>query len=495
MLSLARLAAWTALLAAPLFALADDPSNTTGSVFVYPSPTMASADFVFALSASPDTGDLYFHMSAPAGNSWMAVGFGTQMANALIIVAYPNSAGTGITISPRVGTGHTEPAYYDNIKCEMVNQTGLVDSNTVTNGEEHGHAVDVAMTADAVCHNATNWGTGLFTLGDEANTAQPMIFAVGPALPLFSDSLTAPLHRHEFYALFTMDLKQASSTNASVPIPNAGVAGNYTMAGATAATDGKADSDPAPFIHGAIMCLCYVFIYPIGALILRVFRRVILHIVVQCIGLVLCVMATAGGIVVSTSYNRSRHFGSAHQVIGILLILALFGQLGLGIVHHRIFKKENRPTIMGKIHLYLGPGVILFGLINAALGFNLADMNFVLRPFIAVIVIVALAFIAIRVTTGIFAKRRAAMKAGGYAGPGGSAGGEGYQYPQFGNDNRGDGALGAPPPYMQASGPQMPAFGHSAEDVQMGGLNARPGYQREVSSNSASGQVQARPMV
>nr|POE62944.1 hypothetical protein CFP56_03847 [Quercus suber] len=485
-----------ALASTPLLATADS-TNSSSSVFVYTSPdTTTNAQFVFALSASPSTGDLYFHMSAPAGNSWMAVGFGTQMADSLMFVVYPDSAGDSITVSPRIGTGHTEPTYYEDITCERVNATA--NSNTVTSEEEHGHPENVAMVADVHCRNATSWGAGSIKLGvEDGNTAQPMLFAVGPGLPLSSDSLDAPLHRHEFTGHFTMDLKQASSDNASIPLPNSSSAGaNYTLSGATAATDAKEDGDPAPFIHGAVMTVSYLIIFPLGALLLRVFRRVLAHMIVQCIGLVLCVMATAGGIVVSQAYNRSKHFNSAHQVIGILLLLALFAQLGLGILNHRIFKKENRTTIMGKIHRFLGPGIMLFGLINACLGFNLANMQFVLRPFIVVMILAIVVFTIIRVLLHFRAKHRAARKAAGLGGQSGVAGAEGYQYPQFGNGSQTDGmGMGAPPPYMQATGPQMPAFGHSAEDVQLGGLNARPGYQREVSNYSASGQVEARPMV
>nr|POE68799.1 hypothetical protein CFP56_66813 [Quercus suber] len=489
-------AAILAMASAPLLASAAS-TNSSSSVFVYKSPdSTTNAQFVFALSAAPSTGDLYFHMSAPAGNSWMAVGFGSQMAGALMLVAYPNSAGDSITISPRIGTGHTEPEYYEDIKCELVG--AAANSNTVTSDEEHGHPYNVAMVADAVCHNATNWGSGSIQLGvQDGNTAQQMIFAVGPGLPLSSNSLTAPLHRHEFTGLFTMDLKQASSDSASVPLPNSSdAAANYTLSGATAATDAKEDGDPAPFIHGAVMSLTFIVIFPLGALLLRVFQRVLAHIIVQCIGLVLFLMATAGGIVVSQAYNRSKNFNSAHQVIGILLLLALFAQLGLGILNHRIFKKENRTTIMGKIHRFLGPGIMLFGLVNACLGFVLANMEFVLRPFLVVIILIAVVFIIIRVTLHFCAKQRAERKAARMGGQQGVAGTEGYQYPQFGDGYRPDGAnMGAPPPYMHATGPQMPAFGHSAEDVQLGGLNARPGYQREVSNYSASAQVETRPMV
>jgi hypothetical protein len=44
----------------------------------------------------------------------------------------------------------------------------------------------------------------------------------------------------------------------------------------------------------------------------------------------------------------------------------------LGVTHHRIYKKEQRKTLMGKIHRYLGPAIIFFGLVNGGIGFSFA---------------------------------------------------------------------------------------------------------------------------
>lgn len=165
-----------------------------------------------------------------------------------------------------------------------------------------------------------------------------------------------------------MDMTATTSEDsASVPL------GPYTMSSSTTLVNATQNSDPGARIHGIVMCVTFVIILPLGALLLRVWN-VKAHIVVQFIGWVLFCMAFAGGAVASTKYNKSKKFASGHQVLGILLLIALFTQWVLGWLHHRKFKKEGRGTIMGKIHLYLGPATIFFGWINGGLGFRFAGM-------------------------------------------------------------------------------------------------------------------------
>ncbi|KAK4543294.1 hypothetical protein LTR36_005653 [Oleoguttula mirabilis] len=431
----------------------DSTSTIPSAVFRFNSSS-SDGDFVFALNVEKDTGDVYMHMSAPAGNEWMAAGIGSQMKDAVIFVAYPSKNGTGMTLSPRLGLGHQEPSWYNSISCSPIFADDLANANTVT---------DAVMTVDTVCVNATNITFPLIDLS-YTNTAQNFIFAVGPSsghgfsghgsTPLQSDSLSAGLRRHSYYGQFTMDMTKAFTTNSStagVPRPNdSSNSTNYILENASEAFSNKADSDPAPAIHAFVMCLTFVIIYPLGVLFLRVLKRVILHAVVQTIGLVLTCMATAGGIVISTQYNRSRLLLSAHQIIGILLLLSLFLQLGLGILHHRIFKREQRPTLLGKIHTYLGPTIMAVGVINAPIGFVFAGNPHLCLPYVVILVIVALVFVGLRFFSHKCCGNRGAQKA---TGPMPAGGPEGYQYPQFGDANAGQAPyqhLGAPPAYGRA---------------------------------------------
>jgi len=48
-------------------------------------------------------------------------------------------------------------------------------------------------------------------------------------------------------------------------------------------------------------------------------------------------------------------------------------QVALGYFHHLRYQKTKRRSWLSYLHLWLGRGVIIFGMINAVLGFLLAD--------------------------------------------------------------------------------------------------------------------------
>ncbi|KAK4894162.1 hypothetical protein LTR27_007528 [Elasticomyces elasticus] len=429
---------------------ADPPA----AVFTYTDSDSDDA-FVFALNANQQNNDYSFHLSAPAGNQWVGVGFGERMAGAFMFIVYASENGTGVTLSPRQATEHSEPSYFKDIHCDLEDGTEVTKNGSAS-----------TINVNAVCHNVTQY----------ASKNQPMIYAVGPSSyhgpGLRSDDPAAGLARHKVYGHFAIDMTKAvskDSSTAGVPQPNDG--DKWVLAAATENGQPKADNDPAPRIHGFIMSLCFVIIFPVGALVLRALKRVILHAVVQAIGLFLVCCATAGGIVVSMQYNRSKNFASAHQIIGILLLLALFAQLGLGIVHHRLYKKTQQPTKMGKIHLYMGPAILILGIINAPIGFVFAGEGRLSLPFVLVLLLMAIVYISVRFGAKLCGRGRKRQVA-----PVGGA--EGYQQPNFGSSGP---YMQAPPAYMRAPSPSP------GEDVplrpyqsQHSGIEAPPAYARPM---------------
>ncbi|KAK3668954.1 hypothetical protein LTR17_009177 [Elasticomyces elasticus] len=429
--------------------------------------------YVFALNVDSSSNDYWLHLSATSTSAlpqWVAVGFGDKMAGSFMLIVYTSSNGTGVTLSPRRATEHSEPSYEKDIKCDLVaDNNDLKGGNVVT---RNGSA-STTMSVNAVCHNLTQYASnGPFPLLQN----QPMIYAVGPSSyhgpGLRSNDPAAGLARHTAYGHFSIDMTKAvskDSSTAGVPLPNDG--DNWALAGASADGQPQADHDPAPRIHGFIMSLCFVIIFPVGALVLRALKRVILHAVVQAIGLFLVCCATAGGIVVSMQYNRSKNFASAHQIIGILLLLALFAQLGLGIVHHRLYKKTQQPTKMGKIHLYMGPAILILGIINAPIGFVFAGEGRLSLPFVLVLLLMAIVYITVRFGAKLCGRGRKRQVA-----PVGGA--EGYQQPNFGSSGP---YMQAPPAYMRAPSPSP------GEDVplrpyqsQHSGIEAPPAYARPM---------------
>lgn len=287
---------------ARLTTAAEDDNSTSSATFVFKSPS-TDQSFVFALNAVEATGDLYFHLEAPTGQAWAAVGIGSEMKDALIFAAYPSENGTGVTVSPRIAKGHSEPSYVEDIDLEILRPSGFNGSNTVGR--------DGRLRADAVCRNCTSWLSGQQQL-DLTSTSYPFIFAVGPSQVMKSSSKTASMRRHDFYGHFTMDMRAAtSSENGTVPAPN-NANGTYKIDGASEAKEMTGDNSSAPAAHALIMLGSFVFLFPLGSLLLRVIHKALWHGAVQVLAL-LCILIGFGiGIYLSTLYNKVSPFPCDH---------------------------------------------------------------------------------------------------------------------------------------------------------------------------------------
>jgi hypothetical protein len=354
-----------------------------GTYFTSPNTTTYPQTYVFALNVVPETGDIFFHMSAYASVqsnisafSWMGIGFGSQMKDSFMLIAYPSSNGTGLTISPRIARGHSEPEFQPRVVVEKIFSDSYAPA---ANQVAHG-----IMIAHGVCRNCTQWTRGMLDL---ENTRQPFIYALGadPGMgsALESDDPGAGLRRHSFYGHFEGDMTYAVSTreHGRVPPPNdpgaspSGVADtNFAFAFSSKAFDTHEDVEWVPILHGVVMSLAFILIFPSGALLMRLLRRMgfLFHVGVQTIGLLLAIIGLGTGVYISRQYNRSRHFGTGHQTLGLLVFVALLVQAGLGVIQHRVFRRTKQETIFGIVHRFFGPTIIVLALINGGLGLDLA---------------------------------------------------------------------------------------------------------------------------
>ena len=369
------------LLFAGIWALDPADPNAKAGYFVY---YHGDLEYVVGINAV-DNGDIYIHMSAPEEKQWMGVGIGSQMKDSLMIISYKSSNGTGITTNPRIADGHNEPNYDSSYSFEKIWSDAYAPfSNSVANG---------IMIMHGVCRNCSTWTTGAL---DVKSTTQPFIFAVGPGKSLSSDTATADLSRHELYGSFTMDMTQATSSGSGrVPAPNianAGTGDNAFKSSGTSAAEGvKNDRDFAPSLHALTMLAAFVLVFPFGALVLRLIKKVMWHAAVQIFGFALVLIGFGAAIRISREYNRvgelkvmlniaqhftdacqSENFSSAHQIIGLFVFACLFIQIGLGMAHHEMYKRTKRPTLLGRTHLLFGPAILVLAIVNGGIGFNFA---------------------------------------------------------------------------------------------------------------------------
>ncbi|KAF2020748.1 iron reductase domain protein [Aaosphaeria arxii CBS 175.79] len=347
--------------------------SSINSSFVY--NTGRTGSLAFAVVPVQYDGSLYFHLEVPAEYSWVAIGTGDQMAGSLMWVAYRSRNGTGVTLSPRTVNGHVEPSYSSSINCH------ILTSNTAPNGivkANNGHDI---LAVNAICHNITTSHSPTADEGEASvnltSTTQPFIFALGPTdRKIQSDSKTAGIRRHVLYGQFAMDLSKTALADSN-PIDEVTTqlssVGNWQNSNAQLVGDVTRDHDWAPATHGAFMCVTFVLVFPLGVVLLRLLERVKWHAWVQTFGVVLVVVGLGVGVYLGMQYNHSKNFNSAHQVIGIIVVVFTFVQLSIGVVHHRLYGRHGQSTALGRIHRYVGPLVLILGAVNGFLGFDFAD--------------------------------------------------------------------------------------------------------------------------
>jgi hypothetical protein len=267
---------------------------STAATFVFGPPSVGQR-FVFSLSAVEATGDLFFHLETSERASWAAVGIGREMKDALIFAAYASENGTGVTISPRIATRHAEPSYAEDIKLEQLWPSELNNSNTI--------GVNNRLQANAVCRNCTSWLSGKGRL-DLKSTAAPFIFAIGPEKTLHSPSLTASLRRHDYYGRFDMNMTAATSKEKGAVPPPFGSNGAHILRDASIVLEMTSGGSSAPAAHALIMIAVFVFLFPLGSLLVSVLHKALWHGAVQILALSMVVIGFGLGIYLSTQYNK-----------------------------------------------------------------------------------------------------------------------------------------------------------------------------------------------
>ncbi|KAI0601471.1 hypothetical protein F4775DRAFT_539942 [Biscogniauxia sp. FL1348] len=349
----------------------DGASNTTAaSIFVSP-----QQDIAFGLNVPDDSEtDLIFSLMMPTQSTWAAVGLGSSnMAGALILMAYPSSTGLNVTLSPRLGHGHTEPTPVSSdsgIRVQVLPGTGLLNDTTyVFNGR---------------CSNCRSWpaNKGNATL-DVGSREAPMLYATGPTGQTRSDSVAESVKMHWNYGTFSMDLVRATGPPGVPAMPT--TADTAQSAGAVLRSAKQGKRDTAAVAHAVIMVISFVGLYPFGVLVLRLGGWVRWHAANQGLALVLVIIGSSLGFKISGTYLRTKNFNTAHQVIGILIFIFIFVQFTLGFLHHRTFKKTQQTTKLAPVHVWLGRLIILMGVVNGFIGFPLAlspDYNYVLAGLV-----------------------------------------------------------------------------------------------------------------
>lgn len=120
-------------------------------------------------------------------------------------------------------------------------------------------------------------------------------------------------------------------------------------------------------IHAICLGGAFLLLFPLGVIALRWFSTVKFHWMLQLLAAFICVIGLCIAIALSVMDPEYMDFGEAHQVIGIVVVVAVMIQALLGYWHHRNYKKVGERTWVSHSHLWVGRLVIVAGMINAVL--------------------------------------------------------------------------------------------------------------------------------
>ncbi|KAF2666352.1 CBD9-like protein [Microthyrium microscopicum] len=378
-------------------------------------------NFGFILTLDKATGDIRFRIAGPSTYSYIAFGTGNEMTDSMMFILYRGSTQNKVTLSGRYATGNKEPTQTSRMNLTVIDPA---------DGDNIGNTVDSsAYYITGLCKACASIPK---TPLDVTNKKQNFIYAIGPrGRDTYSDALNAPLRRHVYHGTFTLDMTSADSSG----IPSFAYNSTFT---AQVQDPNNLDPDYKESGHAFLMLLIFVILLPLGILFIRVFEN-------------------------------SNRFNTAHQIIGILVIVLFLVQWGLGAFNHRSFLRTRTPVkwAIGPHKHILGPLLIAGGILNAPLGFRLAlnpQLNWLYLPVVVVI------FVALAVFSWYKARSVARQKA--LAAGAGASQGAPYNAGEQNNN-------AAPPAYTAAgTGPYQHTGAYAADrsDIALSNLGEPPAY-------------------
>ncbi|ETN42631.1 uncharacterized protein HMPREF1541_01788 [Cyphellophora europaea CBS 101466] len=324
-------------------------------------------------TASGSGQSIFFQITAPSGTSWTGFGQGSRMSGANMFIVY-SDGNNNVTVSPRLGTGHVMPQYNSDAQITVLGGTGIQP--------------DGSMVANVRCDSCLSWSGGSMEATDSSSN---WIWAYSGGSSLDTTSTSASIRQHSSYGAFTLDLTQGTGGSSVNPFVSAVDTSNPSStpssgpstpvassdAGSSSGSNGTSSEISDNTIglrrtHGIVMSVTFVLLFPLAALTLYLpfAKRVLLiHAPLQVIGIILMIVGLAAGVRLG---KRIDELDAYHMIIGyiVVAVLILFQPL-LGLFQHIYFRRNEARSIMGVVHQSLGRLMILLGIINGGLGFNI----------------------------------------------------------------------------------------------------------------------------
>ncbi|KAF3392667.1 hypothetical protein F1880_008575 [Penicillium rolfsii] len=310
-------------------------------------------------TAQSGSGSVYFQLNAARQVRWFALGQGTRMVGSNIFVVYPNG-NNNITVSPRLGTGEVQPLYNSDA------HVSLLEGSSVSNG---------AITANVRCDSCISWTGGRV---DVTSSSSPWIWAVKYGSPLDSSDVSAELTQHDDSGAVTVDLVKATGGSSDNPFFDSSGSNSSTETTPTVPAANPqnplASFDKKRTAHAVLMTVAFVIMFPFFALTLHIFpssKTATVHGLLQLLTLVVALVGLGLGVSMAKDINLLTNH---HPIIGLVVVSGLTAfQPIMGLLQHRYYRKSGGKGVFAFGHRWFGRVMIVLGIINGGLGFQLAQ--------------------------------------------------------------------------------------------------------------------------
>jgi hypothetical protein len=320
-------------------------------------------------AADDGSGDIFFRISAPTSYAWVALGTGTSMSDSNILVMYQDGSGN-VTVSPRIGRGHTEPKHTDDASSVTV----LAGSGVSADGE--------TMVAEIRCADCQSW---VSADGEQQQLdldgMNSFIAAWAEGKSIASADKAASISYHNDHVEFQSDLSSAvvtttdADTNPFLDGNSSSKSGTNNTQDAIFGGGGFGDGtgmphEPRLVTHGVIMGITFVLLYPAGAIMQPLLKLWYLHASWQMAAFVLMWVGFGFGYIVAQDYQML--FTGTHTIMGTVVCAVMALQPIFGYLHHRHFVAHRRRSVVSHVHINLGRILLLLGIVNGGIGLKIA---------------------------------------------------------------------------------------------------------------------------
>ncbi|KAJ0413523.1 hypothetical protein BJY00DRAFT_319722 [Aspergillus carlsbadensis] len=322
-----------------------------GNPALFHPPDRNDISFTIAVSKTTTTANasIYLQVEAPTTIQWVALAQGDQMAGANMFVVYASSA-TGVTVSPRAGTGHVPPEYNPNGRVSILPGTGI------RNG---------TMTMRFQCHTCLETYNGSSSASNSS-----WIWAYKHGSPMDTGNVSAEIEYHDAFGAVLIDLSR-------VHVTRNGEDGGDPFSDARSINDTPSPSislSPKAVAHGCLMGLAFVLLFPLFALLVPLSHYTVrpmpitkFHAPLQGLAVLTALAGLGLGAEMWSSHGAAP---AAHPIIGIIAVGGLsLVQPTLGWLQHRHFKRMGGKSVSALGHRWFGRAMIVLGIVNGGLGF------------------------------------------------------------------------------------------------------------------------------